>query len=199
MSDFFNDGPEEPRRPMPVHHDSRRPRPLVLAVAAVDRYTGQAPPASKFPGGKAWINYAGPTNTVPRTSYADVINGNGAVAYVMKNVCGGVIGYPITPSTEISELFEAARAEGQINVFGKHPFFVETEGERTQVVLGHGVDDDRRRARRRVDRVGDPGRPATDDRQVQDDHVRSRESTRGLLLDVPRKLGAREAEARVAG
>jgi pyruvate-ferredoxin/flavodoxin oxidoreductase len=59
----------------------------------------------------------------------DVINGNGAVAYVMKNVCGGVIGYPITPSTEISELFEAARAEGQVNVFGKHPFFVETEGE----------------------------------------------------------------------
>jgi len=59
----------------------------------------------------------------------DVINGNGAVAYVMKNVCGGVIGYPITPSTEISETFEAFRAEGAINVWGKHPFFVETEGE----------------------------------------------------------------------
>jgi pyruvate-ferredoxin/flavodoxin oxidoreductase len=59
----------------------------------------------------------------------DVINGNGAVAYVMKHVCGGVIGYPITPSTEISEIFEAARAEGQVNVFGRHPFFVETEGE----------------------------------------------------------------------
>ena len=59
----------------------------------------------------------------------DVINGNGAVAYVMKHVCGGVIGYPITPSTEISEIFEAARAEGQLNVWGKHPFFVETEGE----------------------------------------------------------------------
>ena len=59
----------------------------------------------------------------------DVINGNGAVAYVMNNVCGGVIGYPITPSTEISEIFEAARAEGQLNVWGKHPFFVEAEGE----------------------------------------------------------------------
>ncbi|MEA5116133.1 MAG: hypothetical protein VB036_00790, partial [Propionicimonas sp.] len=59
----------------------------------------------------------------------DVINGNGAIAHVMKHVCGGVIGYPITPSTEISELFEAARAEGQLNVWGKHPFFVETEGE----------------------------------------------------------------------
>ncbi|MCL2317137.1 MAG: 2-oxoacid:acceptor oxidoreductase family protein, partial [Actinomycetia bacterium] len=59
----------------------------------------------------------------------DVINGNGAVSYVMKHVCGGMIGYPITPSTEISENFEAARAEGQLNVWGKHPFFVEAEGE----------------------------------------------------------------------
>jgi len=33
-----------------------------------------------------------------------VINGNGAVAHVMTHVCGGVIGYPITPSTEIAEL-----------------------------------------------------------------------------------------------
>ncbi len=58
-----------------------------------------------------------------------VINGNGSVSHVMKHVCGGVIGYPITPSTEISEIFEAARAEGGMNVWGKHPFFVETEGE----------------------------------------------------------------------
>ena len=59
----------------------------------------------------------------------EVINGNGAVSYVMQHVCGGVIGYPITPSTEISETFEAARANGQMNVWGRHPFFVETEGE----------------------------------------------------------------------
>jgi pyruvate-ferredoxin/flavodoxin oxidoreductase len=59
----------------------------------------------------------------------DVINGNGAVAHVMKHVCGGVIGYPITPSTELSEIFEAARADGQLNAWGRHPFFVETEGE----------------------------------------------------------------------
>ena len=60
---------------------------------------------------------------------AATINGNGALAHVMKNVCDGVIGYPITPSTEISELFEEARAEGNVNVWGRHPFFVETEGE----------------------------------------------------------------------
>ncbi len=69
-------------------------------------------------------------STQPRVpGITEVINGNGAIAHVMKHVCGGVIGYPITPSTEIAELFEAARAEGQLNVWGKHPFFVETEGE----------------------------------------------------------------------
>lgn len=58
-----------------------------------------------------------------------VIHGNGAVAHVMRHVCGGVIGYPITPSTEIAETFEAARAAGGVNVYGKHPFFFEPEGE----------------------------------------------------------------------
>ena len=58
-----------------------------------------------------------------------VIHGNGAVAHVMSAVCGGVIGYPITPSTEISEIYEATRAEGGLNVWGKHAFFFEPEGE----------------------------------------------------------------------
>ena len=58
-----------------------------------------------------------------------VIHGNGAIAHVMGHVCGGVIGFPITPSTEISELFEAWRAKGGCNVWGKHPFFFEPEGE----------------------------------------------------------------------
>ena len=58
-----------------------------------------------------------------------VIHGNGAVAHVMGHVCGGVIGYPITPSTEISEIYEAFRAGGGCNVWGKHPFFFHPEGE----------------------------------------------------------------------
>src|SRR6516164_9308378 len=58
-----------------------------------------------------------------------VINGNGAIAEVMGHVCGGVIGYPITPSTEISEIYEAFRSAGGCNVWGKHPFFFEPEGE----------------------------------------------------------------------
>ena len=58
-----------------------------------------------------------------------VIHGNGAVAHVMNHVCGGVIGYPITPSTEIAEIYEAFRADGGVNVWGKHPFFFSPEGE----------------------------------------------------------------------
>ncbi|GAB96566.1 pyruvate-ferredoxin/flavodoxin oxidoreductase [Kineosphaera limosa] len=68
-------------------------------------------------------------SNAPYPGNPSVINGNGAVAHVMSQVCGGVIGYPITPSTEISELYEAARAEGGVNVWGKHSFFFEPEGE----------------------------------------------------------------------
>ena len=50
-----------------------------------------------------------------------VINGNGAVAHVMGHVCGGVIGYPITPSTEISEIYESFRAGGGCNVWAATP------------------------------------------------------------------------------
>src|ERR1035437_1882982 len=58
-----------------------------------------------------------------------VIHGNGAVAHVMGHVCGGVIGFPITPSTEISEIYEALRTDGGVNVWGRHPFFFSPEGE----------------------------------------------------------------------
>ncbi len=67
--------------------------------------------------------------TVRYPGIPSVIHGNGAVAEVMSRVCGGVIGYPITPSTEISEIYEAFRANGGCNVWGKHPFFFEPEGE----------------------------------------------------------------------
>jgi pyruvate-ferredoxin/flavodoxin oxidoreductase len=67
--------------------------------------------------------------TVKYPGLPTVIHGNGAVAEVMSRVCGGVIGYPITPSTEISEIYEAFRSNGGVNVWGKHPFFFEPEGE----------------------------------------------------------------------
>ncbi len=67
--------------------------------------------------------------TIRYPGVPSVIHGNGAVAEVMSRVCGGVIGYPITPSTEISEIYEAFRSNGGCNVWDKHPFFFEPEGE----------------------------------------------------------------------
>lgn len=83
-------------------------------------------------GSPAAIGEPAQAGALPPPAYPGqpaVIHGNGAIAHVMRHVCGGVIGYPITPSTEISELFEAARAEGGVNVWGRHPFFFEPEGE----------------------------------------------------------------------
>ena len=85
--------------------------PLAPSETPESGHVGEPHQAAKYPGIEA------------------VIHGNGAVAHVMGHVCGGVIGYPITPSTEISELFEAFRARGGCNVWGKHPFFFEPEGE----------------------------------------------------------------------
>lgn len=66
---------------------------------------------------------------VPFPGIESVMHGNGAVAHVMEQVCDGVIGYPITPSTEISEIYEAYLAAGGVNVWGRRPFFFEPEGE----------------------------------------------------------------------
>ena len=89
-------------------------------------------PEGSAPAGETVVAGADARPTIEHAHYPGlpaVIHGNGAIAHVMRHVCGGVIGYPITPSTEISELFEAARAEGGVNVWGKHPFFFEPEGE----------------------------------------------------------------------
>ena len=63
---------------------------------------------------------------VPFPGIESVMHENGAVAHVMEHVCDGVIGYPITPSTEI---YESYRATGGINVWDRRPFFFEPEGE----------------------------------------------------------------------
>ena len=46
-----------------------------LPVAATTRATGKAPPASDFPHGSAWINFAGGPRTIPRISFSDVLKG----------------------------------------------------------------------------------------------------------------------------
>ncbi|MBT5903254.1 MAG: oxidoreductase [Opitutaceae bacterium] len=57
-------------------------------------------------------------------------NGNQLVAsYTEARIAEAGIYYPITPSTEMGEMFEFARAKGQLNVFGRPTLAIETEGE----------------------------------------------------------------------
>ena len=59
-----------------------------------------------------------------------VSNGNQLVAYHTEaRVADAGIFYPITPSTEMGELFQLAYAEGKLNVFGQQKIAIEAEGE----------------------------------------------------------------------
>ena len=99
-------------------------------VTASERPTSKRPPKKSYPA-KSSKSQPNPDlkAQVPFPGIESVMHGNGAVAHVMEHVCDGVIGYPITPSTEISEIYEAYRASGGINVWERRPFFFEPEGE----------------------------------------------------------------------
>ena len=57
-------------------------------------------------------------------------NGNQLVAlYTEARVVDAGIFYPITPSTEMGEMFEQSVAKGELNVFGECKLAVEAEGE----------------------------------------------------------------------
>lgn len=57
-------------------------------------------------------------------------NGNQLVAHhVEARITDGGIFYPITPSTEGGELYQASYANGELNVWGRNKIAVETEGE----------------------------------------------------------------------
>ncbi len=57
-------------------------------------------------------------------------NGNQLVSYFTEaRVADGGVFYPITPSTEMGEMFQQAYAEGKLNVFGQPKLAIETEGE----------------------------------------------------------------------
>ncbi len=69
----------------------------------------------------------------PKPKYPGIrvtCNGNQLVAqYVEARITEGGVFYPITPSTEGGELYQAAYAEGKLDVWGNNKIAIETEGE----------------------------------------------------------------------
>jgi pyruvate-ferredoxin/flavodoxin oxidoreductase len=57
-------------------------------------------------------------------------NGNQLVSYYTEaRIADGGVFYPITPSTEMGEMYQQAFAEGKLNVFGQSKIAIEAEGE----------------------------------------------------------------------
>ena len=57
-------------------------------------------------------------------------NGNTLVSeYVESRITQAGVFYPITSSTQMGELYEASRAQGKLDVFGRSKIALETEGE----------------------------------------------------------------------
>ncbi|MFV1989160.1 MAG: oxidoreductase, partial [Acidimicrobiales bacterium] len=57
-------------------------------------------------------------------------NGNQLVAYYTEaRITQGGVFYPITPSTEMGEMYQQSYAEGKLDVFGNSKIAIETEGE----------------------------------------------------------------------
>ena len=70
------------------------------------------------------------TNSKPKYPGKRVTtNGNTLVCATEQLISDAGVFYPITPSTEMGELFQNAYAQGQLNAFGRPLTAIETEGE----------------------------------------------------------------------
>lgn len=69
----------------------------------------------------------------PKPKYPGIpvtTNGNQLVAlHTEARITDAGVYYPITPSTEMGEMYEFARAKGQLNIFGRPTLAIECEGE----------------------------------------------------------------------
>jgi hypothetical protein len=69
-------------------------------------------------------------NAYPYPGIRITTNGNQLVSYYTESrLAEAGIFYPITPSTEMGELFQQSFAQGKLNVFGKSKVAIEAEGE----------------------------------------------------------------------
>jgi pyruvate-ferredoxin/flavodoxin oxidoreductase len=67
-----------------------------------------------------------------------IVDGSEAVAYVETRIAEGCCAYPITPSTTMATLFEAAVADGRTNLWGTPLTFLEPESEHSSASAAEG-------------------------------------------------------------
>ena len=67
-----------------------------------------------------------------------IVDGSEAVAYVETRIAEGCCAYPITPSTNMAALFQAAVADGRTNLWGTPLAFLEPESEHSSASAAEG-------------------------------------------------------------
>jgi pyruvate-ferredoxin/flavodoxin oxidoreductase len=67
-----------------------------------------------------------------------IVDGSEAVAYVETRIAEGCCAYPITPSTTMAALFQAAVANGKPNLWGTPLRFIEPESEHSSASAAEG-------------------------------------------------------------
>ena len=75
---------------------------------------------------------------LPFPGTAAIVDGSEAVAYVETRIAEGCCAYPITPSTNMATLFEAAVADGKKNLWGTQLKFLEPESEHSSASAAEG-------------------------------------------------------------
>ncbi|HYM85068.1 MAG TPA: 2-oxoacid:acceptor oxidoreductase family protein [Candidatus Dormibacteraeota bacterium] len=81
----------------------------------------EARPAPRFPG-------------IPA-----IVDGSEAIAHVETRISDAACAYPITPSTTMAAVYQAAVAEGRANLWGRHLRFIEPESEHSSASAAEGV------------------------------------------------------------
>ncbi len=67
-----------------------------------------------------------------------IVDGSEAIAYVETRISEGSCAYPITPSTTMAAIFQAAVAEGRPNLWGSSLRFLEPESEHSSASAAEG-------------------------------------------------------------
>ncbi len=78
------------------------------------------------------------TASVPFPGLPAVVDGSEAIAHVETRISDGACAYPITPSTTMAAVFQAAVADGKANLWGRHLRFLEPESEHSSASAAEG-------------------------------------------------------------
>ena len=68
-----------------------------------------------------------------------IVDGSEAIAHVETRICEVACAYPITPSTTMAAVFQAAVAAGRPNLWGRPLAFIEPESEHSSASAAEGV------------------------------------------------------------